>query len=514
MKRLDNLLAAAMCAFILFLFASTAAAGTIYVKWNSPSPDQGQSWDTAFHTVQAGVEPAVSGDEVRVAAGTYVESITLKDGIKLLGGYSGVGEERDHRAFVTVLDGGGAWYVLRSSSGITSATQVDGFTITNGGVYCSGGSPTVSNNIIAPDYGPAISCNYSAAPLILNNLVIGSTISASPTIRVEQSSPTIAGNTISNGSMAISCSQSAPVITGNRIVGNVSQAGTYGMYCISSSPVITNNLIANNSSHYTGSAIKCWYGDKPVVVNNTVVGNTCLPQQVPSGAIEIASPNAIVRNNLVAFNTTGICCYQTPLAFENNDSFGNDSYQYDGFPTDPTGTNGNISLDPMFRDLAAGDCRLRWDSPCVDAGTNEGAPATDILGVLRPIDGNWDGLAVTDIGAYEYAPLPVTIDVIPGNNSNAIQLQPNRLITVAVLGNAEFDARSIDAKSVTFGPGNACEVHKQGHFQDANSDGFTDLVLHFRCGDTGILPGTSTVVLRGRLTDGERIEGSDVVTAR
>ena len=168
----------------------------------------------------------------------------------------------------------------------------------------------------------------------------------------------------------------------------------------------------------------------------------------------------------------------------------------------------------MFRDLAAGDYRLRWDSPCVDAGTNEGAPETDILGVLRPIDGNWDGLAVTDIGAYEYAPLPVTIDVIPGNNSNAIQLQPNRLITVAVLGNAEFDATSIDAKSVTFGPGNACEVHKQGHFQDANSDGFTDLVLHFRCGDTGILPGTSTVVLRGRLSDGERIEGSDWVKAK
>ena len=487
----------------------------IRVSTSGSDDNDGSSWESAKKTIQAAIDVASQlGGDVWVKAGTYEESLTLKPFAHVYGGFAGTETSKEQRDWQTII------------SEVTGAVKgkgyrvctIDGFHIDGRARFaidCTyGASPTVSNNIIAPDYGPAISCNYSAAPLILNNLVTGNTNYPTPTIQVRQSSPTIAGNTISNGRMAIYCSQSAPVITGNRIVGNVSQAGTYGIYCISSSPIITNNLIANNATSYTGSAIKCWYGDTPVVVNNTVVGNTCLPQQVPSGAIDIASPNAIVRNNLVAFNTAGICCYQTPLAFENNDSFGNDSYQYDGFPTDPTGTDGNISLDPMFRDLAAGDYRLRWDSPCVDAGTNEGAPETDILGVLRPIDGNWDGLAVTDIGAYEYAPLPVTIDVIPGNNSNAIQLQPNRLITVAVLGNAEFDATSIDAKSVTFGPGNACEVHKQGHFQDANSDGFTDLVLHFRCGDTGILPGTSTVVLRGRLSDGERIEGSDWVKAK
>jgi parallel beta-helix repeat protein len=477
--------------------------------------NDGSSWNRAKKTIQAAVDAACElGGDVWVKAGTYEESLTLKPFAHVYGGFAGTETSKEQRDWQTIV------------SDVTGAVKgkgyrvstIDGFHIDGHISYAIdcryGESPIVSNNVIATDYAPAISCSYSASPLILNNLVTSSTNSPTPTIRVEQASPTIAGNTISNGSMAIYCSQSAPVITGNRIVGNVSQAGTYGIYCTSSSPIITNNLIANNATSYTGSAIKCWYGDGPVVVNNTVVGNTCLPQQVPSGAIDIASPNAIVRNNLVAFNTTGICCYQTPLAFENNDSFGNDAYQYDGFPTDPTGTNGNISLDPMFRDLAAGDYRLRWDSPCVDAGTNEGAPATDILGVLRPIDGNWDGLAVTDIGAYEYAPLPVTIDVIPGNSLNTIELQAMKMLDVAILGDAGFDVKNVDPQTVTLGSGNAAPVNNRGQLLNVNRDRFTDLMLHFSSQDIGLQPGISTVVLRGRLSDGERIEGSDWVKTK
>ena len=72
-------------------------------------------------------------------------------------------------------------------------------------------------------------------------------------------------------------------------------------------------------------------------------------------------------------------------------------------------------------DMAAGDFRLREDSPCIDAGTNLlGFPMmgydadwnwvvvgqitdpTDMLGNTRFIDGNGDGVAAWDIGAYEF----------------------------------------------------------------------------------------------------------------
>jgi hypothetical protein len=58
---------------------------------------------------------------------------------------------------------------------------------------------------------------------------------------------------------------------------------------------------------------------------------------------------------------------------------------------------GNIDLDPRWK----GYMRLFLDSPCIDAGTNFGAPDHDLDGNHRPWDGNLDRIATTDMGAYE-----------------------------------------------------------------------------------------------------------------
>ena len=63
---------------------------------------------------------------------------------------------------------------------------------------------------------------------------------------------------------------------------------------------------------------------------------------------------------------------------------------------------GNLSANPRFHDPANRDYRLRPLSPVVDAGTNTNAPLTDIRLLARPVDGDGDGVAVTDMGAYEF----------------------------------------------------------------------------------------------------------------
>ena len=61
----------------------------------------------------------------------------------------------------------------------------------------------------------------------------------------------------------------------------------------------------------------------------------------------------------------------------------------------PAGT-GNLSADPQYTDSAQNDYHLLAGSPCIDAGTTNGAPTTDFDGMPRP-QGHG-----TDMGAYEF----------------------------------------------------------------------------------------------------------------
>jgi hypothetical protein len=72
------------------------------------------------------------------------------------------------------------------------------------------------------------------------------------------------------------------------------------------------------------------------------------------------------------------------------------------------GTHDLADVDPGFADVAGGDFSLRADSPLVDRG-DPAAPAAgespaDLLGNPRVVDGNGDGSAISDVGAFEYQP--------------------------------------------------------------------------------------------------------------
>ena len=440
--------------------------------------NDGSGWGDfeAKRTIQAAADVvAATGGEIWVKAGVYDEYLTLQPFVHLYGGFAGCETElsqRDHSHYNTTVDARSRDNVVSVSTGY-SVNTIDGFRLINGkqigndggGVSCERSSPKILNNVIADCVGYNGSAIYTldGAPYIANNLIIGNR-----------------------------CTE---------------YWGGGAIYCgYSSWPYIANNVVVFNTANRLGAGIYCEsLGGGMTLINNTIAFNSCSED---GAGIYYEGGLTMMSNNIVAFNSSGICASR-PCRLSNTCVFGNVRYDYKGSITKVN----NVLADPIFADSVNGDYHLRFDSPCIDAGTNEGAPVTDFDGLLRPVDGDCDGVPVTDIGAFEYVPIHITIDVLPDESPNVFLLQPQRLITVAILGSADFEAGRVDALSVEFGPGDATEVHQRGHLEDVNRDGLADMALHFRCGDSGITPGTSTVYLYGRLTNGERIEGSDVVTA-
>jgi parallel beta-helix repeat protein/predicted outer membrane repeat protein len=271
----------------------------------------------------------------------------------------------------------------------------------------------------------------------------------------EGSGSVLAGVTITGGDApdglggAIKCVQSSPTILGCILRGNAAWLQGGGIYCEQASPTIQNCRVADNvillhASIWTGGGgIYAWQDSSPRVSNCIISGNRgpakgggiCV-----EGSGELTITNCTITNNTAWVQGGGIYCNQgtiTNCILWNNlaakgpsisrnatdgtvtisfcDLEGGQAALYADHGTFTWGP-GNIDADPTF--ALNDDYHLMSNSPCIDAGTNDlpgGLPPMDPDGLPRLLDGNADGTATVDMGAYEYDPqsLPV-ITCTPG----------------------------------------------------------------------------------------------------
>lgn len=110
----------------------------------------------------------------------------------------------------------------------------------------------------------------------------------------------------------------------------------------------------------------------------------------------------------------------------------------------------------------------------------------------------------------------VEIDIRPGDSPNNVNTNSEGKVPVAILSSDGFDATTeVDTSSLTFGrTGDEASLafcNKGQSTKDANHDGLADLVCHFDTATAGFQEGDTAGILKGLLTDGTPIEGSDSV---
>ncbi|NIQ40035.1 MAG: DUF1565 domain-containing protein, partial [Proteobacteria bacterium] len=261
MKRFLLLLS---CFLVLALVGHSWAADW-YVRTDGSDLNDGKSWGLAFATIRKAVSVANDGEEIWVAAGTYIPSysIFLNSAVSLYGGFAGtetLREQRDWVNHVTTVDGDNGFVPFQ----VYADATIDGFTIQNGyygfggGMRINSSAPTISN------------CTFS----LNNGYIRGGAIynyNSTPTI----SNCTFNENTSNLVGGAIYNFHSAATITNSKFYKN--SAGRHGgaIYNDTSDALITNSTFHENRAGSDGGAINN-FSASPMITNCTFYKNTAI----------------------------------------------------------------------------------------------------------------------------------------------------------------------------------------------------------------------------------------------
>ena len=295
----------------------------------------------------------------------------------------------------------------------------------------------------APAQSSAVFVTGSASASLVANMFCGGTsniadgqaVVSVAALRCEGAGcATVSGNVIKGGTdrdaVAVGLVGADPLLDGNLIEGGCGYLTTTGVRLESSSARLQNNLILGGQCggapapvfrglHIVASGT----GDSPAVHSNDIEPLGLSTDCQSFGVLVESAPGAssvtagALRNNIIS---AGVCSRRFAVSetagaslqsLQNNDLYaptgasatgGTVLYRHGN--TDATTAaqvnaislaKANISADPAYASYPR-DLHLTAPSPCIDQGTSDQAPPSDVEGKARPAGAGYD------IGAYEH----------------------------------------------------------------------------------------------------------------
>jgi len=274
---------------------------------------------TDYSTIQAAINAAFPGDTVLVLAGTYTENITI---------YKAITVTSDAGPEATIIDGRGLYTVVRFISGATGAV-FSGFTVQNGngptqeagGVQVNDSSPTITGNTIVNNttqwWGGGIGMARSSPTITGNRILNNHALGGAGIAVLLSSSPTITDNQIidNTGCQGIGILLSGSSLVQRNLVSNNTTSGCSGGYGGgihmggASGARILDNVISNNTiTSGTGGGISLNGGGTPTIRGNLIIGNHASgvsPYTAGGGIVMYNDSRPLIVQNIIVGNSAG-----------------------------------------------------------------------------------------------------------------------------------------------------------------------------------------------------------------